>query len=249
MKQNLKAQVLDHGFVRLVESMGSDLSVVRSARVSYNAQWRTGKDAGKDEKLINYLMIHRHTSPFEMVQFTFEVKAPIFVFRQWHRHRTWSYNEVSARYSELPEEFYLPRPEHIGTQSKDNKQVRDLGKPEDHKRFIEIMRVTNTIAFDRYRSLLGQGVPRELARSVLPLATYTHMFASVDLHNLFHFLRLRLHTHAQYEIQQYAVAILRLIYNTVPVSTKAFLRHRINYLDVCRGAQNFKESVLGHHEN
>src|SRR5687768_15107954 len=116
--------VLDHGFIRLVDSMGSDLSVVRSARVSYDAEWRTGEDEGKDAKLINYLMKNRHTSPFESVTFTFEVKAPIFVFRQWHRHRTWSFNEVSARYSELPEEFYVPAVEQITTQSTSNKQMR-----------------------------------------------------------------------------------------------------------------------------
>lgn len=119
-------KVLDHGYVRLVDHMGNDLSIVRSARVSYNADWRTGEDEGKDEKLIHYLVKNHHTSPLESVQFTFQVKAPIFVFRQWHRHRTQSYNEVSARYTELPEEFYIPAVEHIGEQSSSNKQMRNI---------------------------------------------------------------------------------------------------------------------------
>jgi thymidylate synthase (FAD) len=114
--------VLDHGFVRRVDSMGSDISIVRAARVSYDAAWRAGENEGSDARLIRYLWRNKHTSPFEAVEFQFEVKAPIFVFRQWHRHRTWSFNELSGRYKELPEEFYLPSPENVGTQSKDNKQ-------------------------------------------------------------------------------------------------------------------------------
>src|SRR3954462_13969609 len=121
-----KIQCLDHGFVRLVDSMGDDLSVVRAARVSYDADWRAGEDEGSDQRLLNYLWKNAHTSPFEAVSLTFEVKAPIFVFRQWHRHRTWSYNELSARYRELPEEFYIPEPEMIGEQAKNNKQARNL---------------------------------------------------------------------------------------------------------------------------
>jgi len=116
--------VLDHGLVRLVDFMGSDLSIVRNARVSYDAEWRAGEDAGKDAKLIEYLIKNKHTTPLESVNMTFEIKAPIFVFRQWHRHRTWSYNEISARYAELPEEFYTPLAHHITTQSASNKQMR-----------------------------------------------------------------------------------------------------------------------------
>ena len=121
---NEAIKVLDHGLVRLVESMGSDLSIVRNARVSYDAEWRAGEDEGSDSRLVNYLMKNHHTTPFESVVFTFEVKAPIFVLRQWHRHRTWSYNELSARYRELPEEFYVPAMEQLTTQSLDNKQMR-----------------------------------------------------------------------------------------------------------------------------
>lgn len=216
-------RVLDHGMVALVESMGSDLSIVRNARVSYDAEWRTGEDAGKDAKLINYLMQNRHTSPFEAVQFTFEVKAPIFVLRQWQRHRTWSFNEISARYAELPEEFYVPELNQITTQSDSNKQMRtDERNPEALYIRYSIME-HNRIAFRLYRNLIAdEGCPRELARSVLPVGTYSHMFATVDLHNLMHFLRLRLHEHAQYEIRVYAEAMLELASAVCPVAMAAF---------------------------
>jgi thymidylate synthase, flavin-dependent len=214
--------VLDHGFVRLVDSMGSDLSIVRSARVSYDAEWRTGEDEGKDAKLIGYLMRNKHTSPFESVTFTFEVKAPIFVFRQWHRHRTWSFNEVSARYSELPEEFYVPGVAQITTQSVSNKQMRtETTHPQAHI-IQKVIEERNRRSFDAYKNMLNMGCPRELARTVLPVGTYSHMFATVDLHNLFHFLRLRLHEHSQYEIWVYAEAMLKLIEPIVPVSVVAF---------------------------
>lgn len=220
-------KVLDRGYVRLVDHMGNDLSIVRSARVSYNADWRTGEDEGKDEKLIHYLVKNRHTSPLESVQFTFEVKAPIFVFRQWHRHRTQSYNEVSARYTELPEEFYIPAVEHIGEQSSSNKQMRnivELSKEERSKRLAEISiyKMHCEQSFEKYHFLLSRGWPRELARMCLPLSTYSKMFASVNLHNLFHFLSLRLHEHAQYEIRVYAEAILQLIKPIVPVTVKTW---------------------------
>lgn len=219
-------RVLDYGLVRLVDHMGDDLSIVRSARVSYNAEWRTGEDAGKDEKLINYLIKNRHTSPLECVNFTFEVKAPIFVFRQWHRHRTWSYNEVSARYSELPEEFYIPKVEHVGIQSSSNKQMRVLeeaaGVNEKDAEFINDLQRHSQEGFVLYRKNLEVGVPRELARCLLGLNTYSHMFASVDLHNLLHFLNLRLHPHAQMEIRVYAEAMLQLIEPIVPFSVKAW---------------------------
>lgn len=217
-----KIDVLDHGYIRLVDHMGSDLSAVRSARVSYDAEWRTGEDEGKDAKLIGYLLKNGHTSPFESVVFTFEVKAPIFVFRQWHRHRTWSFNEVSARYSELPEEFYVPSPDQITTQSTSNKQMRTDEQHPSAGSFALSIAASNRGAFALYHVLLGQGCPRELARTVLPVATYSRMFATVDLHNLMHFLRLRLHEHAQYEIQVYAEAIVSLIQPIVPITMKYF---------------------------
>lgn len=216
--------VLDHGLVRLVDSMGSDLSIVRSARVSYNAEWRAGTDKGSDARLINYLWKNKHTSPFESVEFQFEIKAPIFVFRQWHRHRTWSFNEVSARYAELPEEFYVPLRELIGVQSKDNKQMRDItgGNEEAASYAAYVIAESNKEAFSVYKELLAKGCPRELARSVLPLGTYSRMFAKVDLKNLFDFLRLRSHEHAQYEIRVYAEAMLKLIEPIVPQAVKAW---------------------------
>lgn len=216
----MKIDVLDHGFVRLVDSMGSDLSIVRAARVSYNADWRAGEEEGKDEKLIGYLMRNHHTSPFEAVTFTFEVKAPIFVFRQWHRHRTWSYNEVSARYTELDEGFYVPSPGQIGKQSASSKQARDLDGTVNTWASDMIAKSCDD-AFQNYRRLLEAGVPRELARSVLPVAAYSRMFATVDLHNLMHFLRLRLHPHAQYEIRVYAQAIREIAGSIVPVTMRA----------------------------
>jgi len=214
--------VLDHGFVRLVESVGSDLSIVRAARVSYNADWRTGKDEGKDSKLIHYLLRNHHTSPFESVVFTFEIKCPIFVARQWHRHRTWAYNEVSARYTELPEEYYIPEPQKITSQSKDNKQMRTEEQHPDATYIKDQLELNHSEAFKVYKDLLQVGCPRELARTVLPLATYIRYFGTVNLHNLLHFIRLRNHIHAQYEIRVYAEAIKELISKIVPVTMEAF---------------------------
>lgn len=226
-----KIDVLDAGFVRLVDHMGSDLSVVRSARVSYDAAWRAGEDETGDAKLIRYLWRNRHTTPFEAVTFTFEVKAPIFVLRQWHRHRMWSYNELSGRYRELSEEFYLPEPQHIGTQSTSSKQARVIGQTEplaeEYGQLLgqrDWMRNSCRMAFGVYKQLLAAGWPRELARSVLPVATYSHMFATVDLLNLFKFLTLRTHEHAQWEIRQYALAMLELIRPHVPVCVQAWER-------------------------
>jgi thymidylate synthase (FAD) len=222
-----KIDVLDHGFVRLVDSMGSDLSIVRAARVSYDAAWRAGEDAGSDKRLIRYLWRNHHTTPFEAVAMTFEIAAPILTFRQWHRHRTWSYNELSARYRELPEVFYVPEPEVIGIQSSANKQGRDTTDIDDEllsdRRFeARLVREHCERAFALYRNLLAKGWPRELARSVLPLSTYSHMFATVDLLNLFRFLTLRCDEHAQYEIRVYADAMRELARSVVPEAVAAW---------------------------
>lgn len=229
----MKIEVLDHGFVRLVSYMQpaesadgwtGDLEVVRNARVSYNSDWRAGDESG-DAKLIGYLSRNRHTSPFEAMTFTFEVKAPIFVLRQWHRHRTWAYNEISARYTELDEGFYVPDPATIGSQSKSNKQMRVVTGEEDI-RDAQLsayqIKATCEAAQTVYRSLIVAGVPRELARSVLPVSMYSRMFATVNLHNLMHFLRLRLHAHAQYEIRVYAEALMALTEKVCPVSISEF---------------------------
>lgn len=213
--------VLDHGFVRLIDSMGTDVSVARAARVSHDAAWRAGEDQGGDARLIRYLWKHAHTTPFESVTFTFEVKAPIFVFRQWHRHRVWSFNELSARYRDLPAEFYVPDPTLIGEQSTINKQGRQSSaidrilEVDDYRRVCEH-------AVSKYRDLLNADWPRELARCVLPVSIYSHMFATVNLLNLFRFLALRLDSHAQYEIRVYAEAMLQLIEPIVPVCVAAF---------------------------
>jgi len=223
-----KIDVLNAGFVRLVDHMGNDLSIARNARVSYDAEWRAGEDEGSDARLINYLYKNGHNTPFESVVFTFEVKAPIFVIRQWHRHRTWAYNEVSARYTKLPTEYYLPNPVVIGEQSKDNKQMRDVPLTMDkstlkhNQHSVSLIEAQCAIAFSTYNILIERGVPRELARSVLPVATYTHMFGTVNLNNLFKFLGERMHSHAQYEIREYANAMLELIRPIVPVAVAAF---------------------------
>lgn len=196
-------KVLDCGLVRLVDSMGSDLSIARSARISHDAAWRAGEDKGSDSRLINFLYDNGHNAPFESVTFTFEIKAPIFVIRQWHRHRTQSYNEVSARYTELPEEFYVPEPHLVGRQNVKNKQVRDI------------------ITKEEFDNLPAEDAHKQHTY-LLPVSTYTHMFATMNLHNLFKFLSERLHTHAQYEIRVYAEAMLKLIEPIVPVAVKAF---------------------------
>lgn len=236
----MKIECLDHGFVRLVsytqpvnntlpggpvQKWTGDLEIVRNARTSYNADWRTGEEDGKDHKLIRYLYEHNHTTPFEAMVFTFEVQAPIFVFRQWHRHRTWSYNEVSARYTELPELFYTPEFEHIGLQSQKNKQGRETAMDMNviwRGRVQEMIHKQSLDAFRSYHAMLELGVAREIARMVLPVNTYSRMFATVDLHNLFHFLELRLDEHAQYEIRVYAEALLSLARSVCPIAVGAF---------------------------
>ncbi len=216
-----KIDVLDHGYVRLVDSMGSDLSVVRNARVSYDAEWRAGEDEGSDTRLLKYLWRNHHTTPFEAVTFTFEVYAPIFVFRQWHRHRTWSYNELSARYRPLPEVYYLPAPDKVGQQAMKNKQGREVT---DQDRATDVARIDAHCkrAFEEYEYLLEAGWPRELARMVLPVNTYSHMFGTVNLLNLMRFLTLRCDAHAQYEIRVYADAIKDLAREVVPVCIGAW---------------------------
>jgi len=220
-------KLLDHGFVGLVDHMGDDLSIARNARVSYDAEWRAGENEGSDARLINYLYKNGHNTPFEAVTFTFDVKAPIFVFRQWHRHRTQSYNELSARYRELPEEFYIPETKHITTQSTDNKQMRTTKQHPDADQFRREMKYCNKQSFALYKAMLRDGCPRELARSVLPVGTYSHMFATMNLNNLFKFIAERSHEHAQYEIRVYSDALLELIEPIVPVAVAAFRKNTL----------------------
>jgi thymidylate synthase (FAD) len=216
-----EVKVLDYGYVRLEDHMGNDASIVRSARVSYDLD-DSEYTPERNEKLIHYLWKNQHSTPFESVTFTFEVKAPIFVFRQWHRHRTWAFNEISARYTELPEEFYIPEADVITTQSTKDKQQRTLEMHPLADQFREDMNSACESAFSTYRDMLIAGCPRELARSVLPVATYSRMYATVNLLNLFKFLKLRQSPHAQYEIRVYADAMLELIKSIVPVACEAF---------------------------
>lgn len=229
--ENCKAQqkkVLDHGIVRLVDHMGNDLSIVRSARTSYNAEWRKPTEANKgDANLIHYLKRNGHNTPFESVTFTFEVEAPIFVIRQWFRHRTQSYNEVSARYTQLPNTFYIPDVSQITTQSSDNKQMRTHNINRQAEAIQAQIRLCCEVAFETYEAMLLRGCPRELARCVLPVGTYSHFFTTLNLHNLFGFLSERLHEHAQYEIMVYAQAMLELITPIVPVAVEAFKRYQL----------------------
>jgi len=227
MKQ---VNLLDHGYLRYIDHMGGDIDVVRAARTSFDAAWRSGEDEKNDRGLIRYLMKNGHSTPFEMVTFKFEVKAPIFTYRQWHRHRTQSYNEMSARYTELPEEFYVPGIEVIGVQSADNKQSRDItpgqkltGDEELKLHAIrKLMFEANSASYEAYQELLKRGVARELARSVLPVAMYSKMFVTANMLNWFRFLNERLHHHAQYEIRVYAEAIASIIQEKCPVSYEAF---------------------------
>lgn len=213
---------LDRGFVALIEHMGSDLSVVRAARVKPEDAWRdpdpADPKAPHDARLIAFMRRNRHNTPFEKVCFTFWVKAPIFVYRQWHRHRTWSFNEQSARYMAMDGEFYIPEAALIGSQSTGNHQGRTLDADLIARRSVEIGIVEDSCAraYVNYQTLLAAGWPRELARAVLPVSLYSQMEATVDLHNLLGFLTLRADPHAQHEIRVYAEALLELIRPIVP---------------------------------
>ena len=220
--------VLDHGFVRYRHHMGDDLAVVHNARQSYDAEWTAGVDGIGDDKLLGYLMKNGHNTPFEVCALTVQVKAPIFVFRQWHRHRTQSYNELSARYRKLDSEFYLPELDQITTQSTDNKQMRTEKQHPEAFHLRKIMRMANQNAFQAYERLIEDGCPRELARSVLPVGTYSTMSATANLHNWMKFCQERLHPHAQYEIRVYAEQVSRILDHLFPVTMKHF--HKINGL-------------------
>lgn len=220
---NKNFPVLDQGFVRLVDVLGDDARVVQAARVSYGAGTKTVRE---DAGLIDYLMRHRHTSPFEMVSFTFHVKMPLFVARQWIRHRTASLNEISGRYSVMKDEFYLPEAEQVRYQSQDNKQGRgDALQNEQAERIIQQMQQGQTREYQDYEALLDDDVARELARINLPLSLYTEMYWQMDLHNLFHFLKLRMHPHSQYEIRVYAETIAAIVEQIVPLCYQAWQEH------------------------
>lgn len=213
--------VLDNGFVRLVDMMGDDSAIVQAARTSYGKGTKTFSE---DRKLIRYLMRNRHTSPFEMVEFKFHIKLPIFVARQWIRHRTANVNEYSGRYSEMKNEFYLPEAESVRKQSLINKQGRDEEElsPNEANEFIAELEKSNSLQFESYQNFIDKGIARELARINLPLSIYTEWYWKIDLHNLFHFLKLRLDSHAQLEIRLYAEVIAEILKEKVPLAYEAF---------------------------
>jgi len=218
--------VLDHGFIRVVDYMGNDASVVQAARVSYGEGTKT---ALQDRGLLRYLMRHGHTSPFEMCEIKLHVKLPIFVARQWVRHRTASINEVSARYSTLPHECYTPDPADCAFQSTDNKQGR--GAPmSPHNAGVTRQEMQHAYRASKtsHDLMTGRNTSRELARIVQPVAQYTEWYWSIDLHNLFHFLALRMHPHAQLEIRRYAEVISEITRAWVPLSWEAWRDYRLN---------------------
>ena len=218
--------ILDHGFIRVVDYMGNDSSIVQAARVSYGVGT---KKAQEDRGLINYLMRHSHTTPFEMCEIKLHVKLPIFVMRQWIRHRTANINEYSARYSILSNEFYVPELSKISPQSKINKQGRsdDTMSDETRRSIAEILENSSESAYEKYRYMTEDlSLTRELARTILPVSIYTEMYWKIDLHNLLHFLRLRADSHAQYEIRCYAEKILDIVKTWVPFTYEAFVNYR-----------------------
>ncbi len=224
--------MLDHGFIRPIDYMGDDAAIVQAARVSYGrGTLRRSEDAG----LIRYLMRHRHSTPFEMCEIKFHVKLPIFVARQWIRHRTASVNEYSARYSVLDREFYIPEPAQLAAQSTENKQGRGaVLEGAEAQEVLDILRADSTRNYDHYAHMLNEqgdpdrrGLTRELARMNLTLNAYTQWYWKTDLHNLFHFLSLRADSHAQYEIRVYADAMMDVARAWVPLATAAFEEYRL----------------------
>lgn len=236
--------VLDHGFIRVIDYMGTDSAIVQAARVSYGkGTKKTREDAG----LINYLLRHRHTTPFEMCEIKLHIKLPIFIARQWIRHRTANVNEYSGRYSILDREFYVPAPEQLAAQSVSNRQGRgDVLEGEEAQRVLDILKADARQCYDHYQEMLNedevgnvidpekQGLARELARMNLPVNYYTQWYWKIDLHNFMHFLALRADDHAQYEIRVYAQAMLDVLKRWVPITYEAFMDYRMGAVEVSR---------------
>jgi len=248
--------VLDHGFVRVIDYMGDDAAVVQAARVSYG---RGTKKVSEDRGLINYLMRHRHTTPFEMCEIKYHVKLPIFVARQWIRHRTANVNEYSARYSILDNEFYVPRPEHLAAQSKNNRQGRDaVLAGREAERVFDILKKDSELVYEHYMEMLNEGeagapldpersgLARELARMNLSLAFYTQWYWKTNLHNLMHFLSLRADAHAQYEIRVYADVMIDTLKRWTPICHDAFMEYRMGGAHLSKtGLAALKRMVQG----
>ncbi|MGH8722523.1 MAG: FAD-dependent thymidylate synthase [Burkholderiales bacterium] len=248
--------VLDRGFVRVIDYMGDDAAIVQAARVSYG---RGTKQVSDDRGLINYLMRMRHTTPFEMCEIKLHVKLPIFVARQWIRHRTANVNEYSARYSVLEDEFYRPEPQHLAAQSSSNRQGRaEPVTGEEVEAALRAIDMNNERSYEHYLGLLNrdeagdaldagrQGLARELARMVLPLNTYTQWYWKIDLHNLLHFVSLRADPHAQYEIRAYAEVLLDVVRRWVPLAHAAFVDYRVDGAELsARGLATVRRMLKG----
>ena len=243
-------KVLDKGFVRLVDYLGGDARIVQAARVSYGDGTKSVRE---DAGLIDYLLRHQHTSPFEQVVLTFHIKMPIFVARQWVRHRTARLNEISGRYSIMRDECYLPASEDIAFQSTDNRQGR-MSEPaplEVRTQIRDALRAQQETAYREYSALIDTKLARELARINLPLSAYTEMYWQIDLHNLFHILKLRCDSHAQKEIRDYAFVLLEICRSVAPLATKSFEKHSLTgvhlsgaELEAVRNLLQGKESGL-----
>ena len=247
-------KVLDYGFIRVIDYMGDDSSIVQAARVSYG---KGTKRLNQDKSLINYLISHRHSTPFEMNEIKFHVKLPIFVARQWIRHRTANVNEYSARYSILDKEFYIPKDKDLKPQSKSNNQGRS-GKlnMDEVKNYSKIIKENSRIGFENYSKLLNEnqegekiensrdGLARELSRMTLPLNAYTQWYWKIDLHNLMHFLSLRFDPHAQFEIRVYAEIMMDILKRWVPLTYEAFINNRLNAITISSDGIQYLKSLL-----
>ena len=247
-------KVLDHGFIRVIDYMGDDSSIVQAARVSYG---KGTKKLNQDKNLINYLLSHQHTTPFEMNEIKLHIKLPMFVARQWIRHRTANVNEYSARYSILDNEFYIPKIEDLKPQSKINNQGRS-GEIEKNlaRHYLSLLRDNSKINFSTYHHLLNlnedgdildenrEGIARELARMILPVNSYTQWYWKIDLHNLMHFLALRFDPHAQYEIRVYADVMIKILKKWVPLTYEAFVKNRLNSFTLSSEAIQYVKQKL-----
>ena len=246
--------ILDHGFIRVIDYMGDDTSIVQAARVSYG---KGTKKLNQDKNLINYLLSHQHTTPFEMNEIKLHIKLPMFVARQWIRHRTANVNEYSARYSILDNEFYIPKIEDLKPQSKINNQGRS-GEIEKNlaRHYLSLLRDNSKINFSTYHHLLNlnedgdildenrEGIARELARMILPVNSYTQWYWKIDLHNLMHFLALRFDPHAQYEIRVYADVMIKILKKWVPLTYEAFVKNRLNSFTLSSEAIQYVKQKL-----
>ena len=246
--------ILDHGFIRVVDYMGNDTSIVQAARVSYG---KGTKKVNTDAGLIKYLMRHWHSTPFEMCEIKYHVKLPIFIARQWIRHRTANVNEYSARYSILDKEFYLPQQEHLAAQSQINRQGRgDTLKGEQAKQVLDLLKKDAEQTYNNYEKMLNErydgrivdenkvGLARELARMNLTLNTYTQWYWKTDLLNLMNFLRLRADDHAQYEIRAYADAMLDTLKKWVPTTYEAFMDYRVGGTEVSAKGKSVIQKLI-----